>query len=230
MYRLIYPIFIFLTVAPMFGAVSFRAQLGAIISFCACVFDDVGHPIQNQPLNWSVSAVRGSGYHNHNSPIRSPGSLDPPAGSTTGPDGCARGVYYATDVAGLYWIEAWPYTSYGPAFDYMEIQVQVDPDLVELPNYHVYEKVSSPVSQYYHPLSYWGTFTAVYRLQQICEQFFHATGIVAGINDMSLPWGGRFDLGPAPPYNGTWWSPPHYEHMWGRNMALNLAAAQSRPE
>ncbi len=36
-----------------------------------------------------------------------------------------------------------------------------------------------------------------------------------GVNDMSLPSGGRFDLGPR--YNGTWWNSPHGEHMWGVN-------------
>lgn len=201
-----------LAAASSMGAISVWAQPGAVIAFCSCVYDDVGIPIANQPVSWSVSAGAYSGYHNHNSPIRSPGFIDPPSGATTGLDGCARGVYYATDVAGVYWLESWACTSFGPTSDYMEIQVRVSPELIELPNYFVYQKAGSTSA---HPLSHYGAFGAVYTLQQICEEFYSRTGLIAGINDMSLPWGGRFDLGPG--YGGLWWGPPHHEHMQGRN-------------
>ncbi|MFZ5928627.1 MAG: hypothetical protein ACOYX1_14410 [Acidobacteriota bacterium] len=89
-------------------------------------------------------------------------------------------------------------------FDYFIVYVRVfGPELMELPNYHVYKKVGS---KWAHPLSHWATFATVYRIQQICEEFFNRTGITAGINDISLPWGGRFDLGPE--YDGLWWASP----------------------
>ncbi len=197
---------------PLPGAVSFRAQLGEVIDFLACVYDDVGYPLQNQPVYWIVSAAAFSGFHSHNQPIRSPGFLSPASGSITGADGCARGTYFATDVAGVHWIEAWAYTAVGFVYDYMEVQVRVFPDLLELPNYYPYQKVGV---QPEHPLSHYGTFGALFTLQRICEEFFQRTGMIAGINDMSLPWGGRFDLGPR--YGGQWWSAPHSSHMYGRN-------------
>jgi len=124
-------------------------------------------------------------------------------------------VYYAPDVAGEYRVVDDAFTSGGYVSDYFIVYVRVfGPELMELPNYHVYQKVGS---RWPHPLSHWGNFTTVYRIQQICEEYFSQTGIAAGINDMSLPWGGRFDLGPDPPYCGVWWGPPHRERMLGRN-------------
>lgn len=35
------------------------------------------------------------------------------------------------------------------------------------------------------------------------------------MNDMSLPWGGIFDLGLS--YGGWWWNPPHQTHIFGVN-------------
>lgn len=206
---------------PTFGAFSVWALPGGQVRFCFCLRDDGGLPIANQPVNWSASAAPFSGWHAHNVPIRHPGSISPAAGSTTGPDGCAQGVYYATDVAGEYRVEASAFPSGGYVFDYFIVYVRVfAPELMELPNYHVYRKVGS---KWAHPLSHWGTFATVYRIQQICEEFFNRTGIAAGINDISLPWGGRFDLGPDEEYRGVWWGPPHHEHMWGRNVDVSYS-------
>lgn len=86
------------------------------------------------------------------------------------------------------------------------------PFLQELPNYYVYQKVGQ---QWEHPTSHYGTFNTVWRIQRICESFYQETGLVGGVNDMSLPWGGVFDLGPR--YGGVYWASPHSEHKWGLN-------------
>jgi murein endopeptidase len=68
-----------------------------------------------------------------------------------------------------------------------------------------------------HPNNHYGSCNAVYRIQQICIQFYNETALRAGVNDMSLPWGGMFDIGP--PY-GSYWNTPHGTHMAGLNADL----------
>jgi murein endopeptidase len=87
-----------------------------------------------------------------------------------------------------------------------------DPYLQWLPDHSSYQKVG-PTNE--HPTNHYGTFNAIYRIQQICMAFKAETGVTPGVNDISLPWGGRFDLGPS--YGGLWWHGPHGSHMWGRN-------------
>jgi hypothetical protein len=199
--------------APLYASYTLVTP-GSSIGFSACVYDQGGLPIPNQTVTWSVPAQAYSGFHSHNSPGRNPGTLFPQAGGQTDYTGCAYGTFQATDVAGIHVIEAYAHTSSGTVMDVLYCYVMVhDPYLQVLPNYYVYQKVGV---QPEHTEPFNGTFNTVYRIQQICEQFYEDSGLVAGVNDMSLLWGGRFDLGPG--YGGQWWGPPHNEHMWGLNV------------
>ena len=150
-----------------------------------------------------------SGFHSHNVPLRDPGRLEPLWGDYTDSSGCAYGEFFATDVAGVHEVQAF----YGSLVDTLYVSVMVyNPYLQWLPNHSTYQKVGTTPE---HPTNFYGTFNAVSKIQTICSTFYNETRLVAGVNDMSLPWGGRFDLGPA--YGGQWWHPPHHEHMWGLN-------------
>jgi hypothetical protein len=92
-----------------------------------------------------------------------------------------------------------------------QVSVLVYPYLQNLTPHYSYQRVGQTSS---HPNAWFGTVGTVAKLQQICIQFYNETGLQVGVNDMSLPWGGLFDIGP--PY-GSFWNPPHYEHRWGRN-------------
>jgi hypothetical protein len=92
------------------------------------------------------------------------------------------------------------------------------PYLVALPDHPDYFKTGA---QPEHPDGWWGTSNAVSRIGQIAAQFRQETGLRTGVNDMSLQWGGRFDLGPR--YGGLWWKGPHDEHMLGRNADIPYA-------
>ncbi len=186
---------------------------GGSVGFSACVYDSGGLPIPNQYVRWFISAEPYSGFHSHNSPIRYPGTLMDAAGGTTDYNGCAYGTFQSTSVAGIHVLEAYAHTSSGTFMDVMYIYVIAhNPFLEGLPNYYVYQKVGV---QPQHPSPFYGTFNTVYRIQRICERFYQETGLVAGVNDISLPWGGLFDLGPN--YGGQWWGTPHIEHRWGLN-------------
>lgn len=84
-------------------------------------------------------------------------------------------------------------------------------NLLEMPNSPYYSKEGVTP---WHPYSFFGTYYAGGQIIAIAETFQRLTGKRPGLNDMSLPWGGRFDLGP--PY-GSEWHAPHDEHMLGLN-------------
>lgn len=84
-------------------------------------------------------------------------------------------------------------------------------DLYELPTANFFNKEGALPA---HPLNHWGTWNAVGGVLSITEEFNRTTGITPHVNDLSLPWGGRYDIGPP---KGAWWGPPHHEHIWGTN-------------
>jgi hypothetical protein len=116
------------------------------------------------------------------------------------------------ELAGQYQVHAWS----GGFSDYVTVYVLHQDQgycLQNLPPHYTYQLVGS--QGFPHPFNHYGTFNAVYKVQQICEAFYNQTGgIQAGVNDMSIPWGGLFDIGP--PY-GSLWQSPHAAHRTGRN-------------
>jgi len=69
-----------------------------------------------------------------------------------------------------------------------------------------------------HPGNHYGTPETTTRIAAIATDYFEATGIAIGINDMSLERGGLFDIGP--PY-GPFWSTPHKRHRTGRSVDVD---------
>ena len=52
----------------------------------------------------------------------------------------------------------------------------------------------------------------VAKMQVIAQQYRQQTGHRLCVNDMSLNWGGVFDLGPNYKPGYHFWNPPHAEH------------------
>jgi murein endopeptidase len=107
--------------------------------------------------------------------------------------------------------------------DFVEVMVSLT-YLVGLPDYPAYEKIGW-TSQ--HPDNHYGTLYSVQRIQTICDIYNQETAGIVGVNDMSLPEGGRFDLGPS--YSGSWWNPPHSSHMLGTNADIPYSWLSNRP-
>jgi len=146
-----------------------------------------------------------SGYHYHHNSQRPKGSFYPEEGQTIW--GCVPTTWIAPLVSGAHPIMA-VFAHYGAAYATAYVGV----GLFELPSANYFNKEGGTPE---HPHNHWGTWNAVGGVLAITEEFNRVTGITPHVNDMSLPWGGRFDLGPA--YGGVWWGPPHHEHMWGTN-------------
>lgn len=199
--------------SPVFADLS--SNPGGTTIVTGCITDQYGAPYYGQPVWWSVVVFLNSGYHNHDDGNRPNGSLSTTS-NYTGGDGCASTTFYAPLIAGQYQVTATTNVGEDTASIFVILQ---SPYLQYLPTYSTYQIVGV---QPQHPSNPYGSFHAVYEIQQIASQFNQTTGVVMGVNDMSLPWGGMFDLGPA--YGGTWWhTPKHGEHMWGLNADIPYA-------
>lgn len=89
--------------------------------------------------------------------------------------------------------------------------------LVELPaNTALYSKTRGDATA--HPNGFFGTPEMVGKVQEMATQFQAAyPGYILSFNDMSLPWGGLFDI------NHTW-DVPHSKHRLGHSMDVNHGA------
>lgn len=65
-----------------------------------------------------------------------------------------------------------------------------------------------------HPEGTYGTQNTLARLQVIAGKYFKKTGRKLSINDLSLLWGGLFDI-------NNDWSPPHQTHRFGTDADIN---------
>jgi len=65
-----------------------------------------------------------------------------------------------------------------------------------------------------HPEGTYGTQKTLTRLQAIAGKYFKKTGRKLSVNDLSLPWGGLFDI-------QNDWGPPHQTHRFGTDADIN---------
>ena len=65
-----------------------------------------------------------------------------------------------------------------------------------------------------HIENHYGTPSTKTRIAAMATDYFEETGIAIGVNDMSLPWGGLFDI------NNNW-STPHSKHRMGKSVDVD---------
>src|SRR5581483_9192749 len=71
-----------------------------------------------------------------------------------------------------------------------------------------------------HSLNHYGASTLRANLISIARDFFSQSGLQVRVNDMSLPWGGLFDI-----KNG--WTVPHRSHRYGFNADIDWYAGSA---
>jgi hypothetical protein len=122
-------------------------------------------------------------------PLRPAGGFLTPVG-TTDANGKARFVYVRSEFAGRVVVKA-------TLPDHPEAETDEESlnlgysTFTELPASETYERVGIRAA---HPMAHFATAPMVQRLVQLADSMF-ARGVRVGINDMSLPLGGRFDIG-----------------------------------
>ncbi len=182
------------------------------------------NPVPNLPCTLWVYTNTNSGYHTHNSPERL-ALASPPAMVTgnTGPNGTSFRLLHkwpvdAREVATVFvaplpgcddrdtlkWCvrDSAGWNSQKPTFD-------------SLPPSGYYERRSGAdnVSRHVFPFNLYGRRPLIDSLTTVAmrfrERYPRPPGPLLGYNDMSLPWGGIFDID-----NATAWKRPH---CWHRN-------------
>lgn len=197
----------------------------------ACLYVN-GQPVFGETVYWQTTVSAGSGYHNH-FVNRPKGSFNSPTGnefatSVTGFDGCAMIYWYAPAAAGAHGILA--YAGLGGTTS-LNINVWTLPFtgwLFELSPNSNYQLVGETAD---HPSNHFGTGNVVLAIPLIMQQFKSQTGLTGAINDMSVGWGGTFDLGPSyatsncPVSAAQYWtnSCVHAEHRTGTNVDVPYA-------
>jgi hypothetical protein len=115
---------------------------------------------------------------------------------------CPPLTYRPSEVSGVETIMAWA-QGFPEARAAVTVQVPGLVDLAAVPTN--FFRLTGRLSQ--HPDHHWGTADTVANIQLVALDFLEAFGATLGINDLSLPWGGLFDI------CGTWNQnhrcPPH---------------------
>ena len=197
---------------------------GEVVQFQLCFYWEnlPGQPpASNLDVVLQPEVLPMSGYHAHHDPARPKGSVLP-SSFRTNYDGCSPLLqFYAPTVAGEHSMQVYANaTSYNQEFwvgawannGFCCVQLYENQDLYYKPN----------GAQPEHP-DWYGfnvSVPTVAKMQTIAQQYRQQTGQRLCVNDMSLNWGGVFDLGPRDPYYGQYWHSPHGEHQFGLNVDL----------
>jgi len=164
-----------------------------------------------------------TGAHEHASLIGNEkplGELVPMQG-VSGSDGYLETTYTAPEPAGVVRVTG---SGFHPTYGFFSgnftIGIRVS-GLQELPDSTDYDKIGSNPSPPIHTRNHYGTPSMVASLQNLARKYIEPDAFPTsrlGYNDMSLPWGGLFDL------DGNWSSGPrgHKSHRLGKNVDLRL--------
>jgi len=172
---------------------------------------------QNCPVKVKLLAMNQSGFHCHSDTNRPVGTYNPKVGNT-GPSGEEFAVAHqwprcASFLQVMFWSTQAGCPSYNDSTTidcyYVIVgSVVLGPDIVELAPGTGYT-LKTPTTQ--HPDAYWGLAEMNQALQEVAADYADSvTGSTLGFNDMSLGYGGTFDLS----FN---WNPQHCGHQSGTN-------------
>lgn len=167
-------------------------------------------------INLKVEPVENSGGHNHNG-NRPKGTLDHDTIIIPGSTSIVESVKYtSSEVAGEEKVIAEVNVKkVGEAIIYVKVT-----DLYSMPggNYRFTGQRTA------HPDNHYGRYYTVVNTRLLSEKFYKWFIAMLGINDMSLKWGGLFDIGPP---DGSFWSPPHSSHRKGTSVDIDRQALGS---
>lgn len=160
------------------------------------------------PINGTVrtklSRLQGTGGHHGHRAAGSVGTLSPATFRLTGayPQNIPV-IYTAPVAAGLIRIE-WLFSDGTTDVDFNEVKVD---QLMSLPSSNMILLVGATAG---HPDNHYGTANFIRALQMLASTFYSEFGKPIAVNDMSLAWGGLFDI-------NSDWSRPHATHNIGRH-------------
>jgi len=159
-------------------------------------------------IRLSVEGEPYTGGHEHNG-SRSHGQLSADViRFQEGEYGIRSVKYRASEVSGIDRIEA-VLEQTGQRWEF-EVRVRV-PGLYEMASGSSYRLTGATTT---HPENHYGKHSTIVLMRMIADEYYAETGTTLGINDMSLPWGGLFDV------SGNW-STPHISHREGKDVDID---------
>jgi hypothetical protein len=155
-----------------------------------------------------------SGHDHTNTAEASPGYFVIPS-CTTNPSGTCQITYGVSDVSGLYNITASSGLPSSHVSDHLQLTVSF-PGLELLTESFIggekaFRLVGATTD---HKVNHYGTSDLRQSVKAIGEDYFVTENATLGINDMSLVWGGLFDID----HN---WAFPHRLHQTGRSVDIS---------
>ena len=163
-------------------------------------------PPEGCTVNLSIEPVANSGGHSHDG-NRPKGSITPAVIPLTNTKTSDTATYTSNVVSGEERIIA---TVTGGDESQAKIKVRVR-TLGEMGESSAWKLTGQTTI---HPVNHYGTYTVVGIIGNMAADYYEETGIAIGINDMSLPWGGLFDI------NNNW-STPHSLHRVGKSVDVD---------
>lgn len=193
-------------------------------------------------ITLTLAPVANSGFHDHDSPPRPTGTLIPDIDVTPSMgDPKIVSQYTATEVSGKVTLTASAQLLCCPAVLFPNISF----DLITRSPFASLWPLSQPTpSEHYtlvgttsaigqrHLTNHWGSPLLLDKIKKFARAYGKEfPGNKLEINDMSLPWGGVFDLGPTavcdaedppdPAVMGLEWGPCHDWHRFGKDVDIN---------
>ena len=199
------------------GPSAMKGQPDSLLVLAISVESNSG-PIANSVVDLTIDGIEGTGGHQHGVTMP-PGALSS-LSVNTGPTGVANVTYTSGAFGGNIDIRG---TSTGAASARETIVIRV-PGLSELMEAGNVDTIGWTTL---HPSNHWGTPAMLSGLTALADAYFAFTGNTSKLqfNDMSVVFGGKFDVNPAD-YSTT---AEHDEHRLGKSADIRsktLTAAQ----
>lgn len=162
-------------------------------------------------------AVSYSGGHGHHDALRPHGWITSQIIFNSGEKGPKIAEYISSEVAGIEEIEIRVQGTGEETVKRIEVKM---PILGSMPE-SFYWRLTGLGTE--HSDTHYGTAETLENTMAIALDFYEQFSATLGINDMSLEWGGLFDI------NGNW-IPPHRSHRRGMSVDIDRCARSSIPD
>lgn len=183
-----------------------------------CVDSTTKQPVTGCQIQLKLSTSPYSGFHDHDDSARPVGSIFPVTSAVSA--GGVEITYQAPEVSGLVTLTITGTQPNGVALDAMSVKMRAEVEgLGFMPESTDYNLVGSSGVTSLHLENHWGLPTLVASLQSVGTDYAaEYPGQKLAFNDMSLPYGGLFDI-------GNNWRPSHCGHRLGDSVDVRFVPA-----
>ncbi|MBS1962111.1 MAG: hypothetical protein JST04_07845 [Bdellovibrionales bacterium] len=187
----------------------------------AIIQSDLGEDLSGKIVYFSTTPKVDSGGHLHPLEGRPMGSFFPGPSCVTDGSGSCQVRYDAPEIGGVETVSA----SMAGALTSNALDLKIEvPGLKPLEANPLFYQLTGTENFSYHPGNHY--MAEENYIDIVAVVFFDQFDAMLGINDMSLPMGGLFDIGPGDDESKTseFWKPPHSLHRLGRSADVDRCA------